>query len=225
MNRSILWNGFEIKKGNIETSAGKVPYIFYSPQITDQPVNIALHGEGSEKEDWLCFNSAQKLGNLLKESIRKNSPFIAFDLYGHGEWIPQGQQPNIVNLSQQEREELIEISIKGIQEALPVILKEEDLETNPITITAFSIGCSVALGLKTPKTPSKTALLSPYMTENRSECENFFVFRGKKDSLVSKDEFGKLKSTLPKSTVIHICNCNHEVPESWINKVKPFIYS
>ncbi len=225
MKTSILWNGFEIKKADIQTEAGNIPYLYYGPQMSDQTVNIAIHGEGHEKEDWLCFNSTLKLGNLLKESIKKNSPFIAFDLYGHGEWLIEDHHFNITHLTDKDREALIERSIKGIQEAIPKILDEEGLAKNPITLTAFSLGCSVALGLKMENANYKTILISPFKAGYESNCENFYVIRGKNDPLITEKDFQDLYSALPGNSVLDSYDSKHEIPESWINKAKDFIYS
>lgn len=224
MKTSMLWNGFELIKGDISTTAGSIPYLYYSPEITYQPVNIAIHGEGSGKDDWLCFNSTLKLGNLLKESIKNNSPFLAFDLYGHGEWIIDDHHFNISHLSESDRTTLIKKSSKAIQEAIPKILNDEDLTDNPISVTAFSLGCSVALELKLNKTEYKTVLISPYKTLYTSDCKEFLIIRGKNDPLISEADFLSLYQTLPSNTLLKSYRSRHDIPESWINRVKEFIY-
>lgn len=225
MKTSILWNGFEIKIGKISTSAGDVPYLCYSPEISKETVNIAIHGEGVDKEEWLCFNSTLKLGNLLKESIKHNSPFIAFDLYGHGEWIIDNKNFNKTNLSGNDRSELIKKSITGIQEAIPKILIKEKLTENPITLTAFSLGCSITLGLNINSSGYKSILISPFKALISSNCENYFIIRGKNDPFISEDDFNMLFNKLPKNSILKSFDSEHEVPASWINKAKNFIYS
>lgn len=225
MKTSILWNGFEIKKGDIKTEVGNIPYLFYLPYMSDQTVNIALHGEGSNKEEWLSFNSTIKLGNLLKESIKKNSPFIAFDLYGHGEWLINNHNFNTQHLSSSNRDDLVKNSIMALQEAIPSILKAEGLTDNPVSLIAYSLGCSVALALKLKITDYKTILISPYKSSIGSNCENFYILRGKDDKSIPEDEFKDLYNSLPKNSQLDIYKSGHEIPESWINKVKDFIYS
>ncbi|MBN2617281.1 MAG: hypothetical protein JXR64_03090 [Spirochaetales bacterium] len=225
MKRSILWNGFELKKGEISTKIGEVPYIAYTPERTDQVVNIAIHGEGHEKEDWLCFNSVLKLGNLLKESIKSNSAFIAFDLYGHGEWVINNKNFNIYNLSESDKEELIEKSSIAIEEAIPILLKDENLEDNKLAITAFSLGCSVALGIRTANPNLKTVLISPYPADIRSNCKHYCVIRGSKDAQISTAEFQDIYNKLPKGTILESFDSEHEVPVSWIHHAKEFIYT
>lgn len=223
--RSMLWNGFELKKGEVNTSVGKIPYMLYCPQMTNKTVNIAIHGEGHEKEDWLCFNSKYKLGNLLKESIRNNSAFIAFDLYGHGEWVIEDKHFNTTHLTISDREILINRSTIAYQEAIPRILEQEGLNENPISITAFSLGCSVALGLKMNKIDLKTILISPAYAPNSSSCTNFFVIRGNNDHTILDDEFNNLILVLPPNIRLERFNSEHEISESWINSAKEFIYT
>lgn len=225
MKTSILWNGFEIKKADVQTVAGDIPYLYYGPQMSDQTVNIGIHGEGHEKEEWLCFNSTLKLGNLLKESIKKNSPFIAFDLYGHGDWLIEDRHFNTTHLTEKDIEALIERSINGIQEAIPKILAEEGLSKNPITLTAFSLGCSVALGLKLKNESYKTILISPFKAVYKSNCKKFYVIRGKNDQLITEGDFQDLYSTLPENSILDSYDSKHEIPESWITNAKKFIYS
>ncbi len=164
MNRSILWNGFEIKKGLIKTSVGEVPYIIYSPEMSRQPVTIAIHKETGSKEDWLCFNSTSKPGNLLKESIKNNSTFIAFDLYGHGEWQIQDKSFNPGNFNNTQRDNFIEASKTGIEEAIKKLLLQENIKSNPVTIVGKSLGCSVVLNIDLKQTKFSSVLLSPFYT-------------------------------------------------------------
>lgn len=224
MKTSILWNGFEIKKGEISTSVGFVPYLCYTPAISKESVNIAIHGEGHDKEDWLCFNSTLKLGNLLKESIKHNSPFIAFDIYGHGDWVIDDHHFNTSDLTSDDITNLIKKSITGIEEAIPKILKEENLTNNPISLTAFSLGCSISLGLKLDSENFKSVLISPYKAPVYSNCKNYYVIRGENDPLISENEFNDLFNELPENTVLEKFDSKHEIPVSWINRVKTFIY-
>ncbi|QEN04942.1 alpha/beta fold hydrolase [Thiospirochaeta perfilievii] len=198
MKTSILWNGFELKKGVLETEVGNIPYLYYSPHRTDQIVNIAIHGEGQEKEDWLCFNSVLKFGNLLKESIKRNSAFIAFDLYGHGEWKLDSNF-NILHLSSREIETLVEDTIISVQSALPIILENENLTKNKLSVTGYSLGCSIAMGLKLDKL-EKRVLLAP----NRS----YYSFD---DTL--------------ENTLVEESTEKSNITESWIHKACDFIYS
>lgn len=224
MKESLLWNGFELKKGKIATKYGDVPYLFYSPEITNEVVNVAIHGEGHDKDDWLSFNSVLKLGNLLKESIKHNSPFIAFDLYGHGDWIIDNKNFNITNLSTNDKIELIQNSCFGIQEAIPQILKEGQIENNPLSISAFSVGCSVALGLDLQLSDFKMILISPFKAAVSSKCKEILVIRGRDDRLVSEDDINTLLNSLPNNTQVELYNSEHEIPVSWINRAKEFIY-
>lgn len=224
MNRSILWNGFEIKKGIIQTSTAKVPYIYYSPEMSKEPVNIAIHGETYSKDEWLCFNSILKSGNLLKESIRKNSPFIAFDLYGHGDWIIEDKNFNPANMNKEITNQFIITSANCISEAIKKILKSESLDNNPITIIANSLGCSVALNLNLDFTDIKTILLSPFYTDTKLKYKESLIFRGDKDNFVSKDNFNKLYTSLPEKKKLVKYNTGHDLKEEWINKAKDFIY-
>lgn len=225
MNTSILWNGFEIKKGTVTTSVGEVPYLCYAPECTKEVVNIAIHGEGHDKDDWLCFNSSLKLGNLLKTSIQKNSAFIAFDLYGHGNWIIDDKHFNIVELSEEDTEKMIKNSRIGIEEAIPKVLEKEHLTDNPIAISSFSLGCSVSLGLTLPTENCKSVLISPLKSSIDSNCKDYLVIHGKSDHLISEIDFNDLFSTLPKGTVVETYNSDHEVPICWIHSAKSYIYS
>ncbi|MGL1891083.1 MAG: hypothetical protein OCD02_05615 [Spirochaetaceae bacterium] len=223
MKQSILWNGFEIKKGEIETSVGYVPYLFYSPEISNECVNIAIHGEGHDKEDWLCFNSVLKLGNLLKESIKTNSPFIAFDLYGHGDWEINDKHFNTADLTNHDKQLLIEKSIIGISEAIGTVLKDNKLENNPVSVTAFSIGCNVVLGLDLKDIQFKTILISPFNTKYNSSSNNILVIRGENDQLTSEADFQELVEKLPTNSIIKKYKSEHEIPVIWIDAAREFI--
>lgn len=225
MNSSILWNGFEIKKGLISTDEGCVPYLLYSPEISRESVNIAIHGENSSKDEWLCFNSKSKLGNLLKESIKMNSPFLALDLYGHGEWLSEDRSfyPGAMNRDQEE--EVIIKSSRGISQAIDRVLNEEGLINNPLTITAVSKGCSIALNIESTREIEKILLLSPSKSEIKTRCNNFLIFRGESDITVTDDDFFALKNELSGDVELELYKSSHEIPEAWINRAKSFIYS
>jgi len=224
VSTSILWNGFEIKRGVINTSAGNVPYLCYSPEISTEVVNIAIHGEGHNKEDWLCFNSVLKLGNLLKESIKHNSPFIAFDIYGHGEWIIDDKNFNTTSLSEDDISDLIKESIKGIQEAIPIILKEESLKDNPLALTSLSLGCSIALGLNISSPEYKSILISPSKADVSSNCKNYFIIKSKNDPDISDTDLHNMFKELPPRSILESHNSNYKIPIKWINKTKKIIY-
>lgn len=217
MKRIIQWNGFKIKCGAIKTKIGYVPYICYIPKQTLKIVNIAIHGEGQNKEEWLCFNSSFKFGNLLKESIKQNSPFIALDLYGHGDWIVNNKSFTPFMLSKKDKEHLIDTSIEGIQEAIPKILINEKIRENPISLTAYSIGCSVALGLNLKNIDFKSILVEPHNSINCSNCKEFCIIRG--------PNINNLRNSLQKDCKIEEYYINSEYPLSWINKAKEYIYS
>lgn len=225
MNRSILWNGFELKKGFITTSAGDVPYIMYSPEISVEPVTIAIHKETGSKDDWLCFNSVLKEGNLLKESIRNNSPFIAFDMYGHGDWTIEDKGFNPSSMSPETLKDFTEKSAKGISEAIIEILKKFSLDKNPITIVGNSMGCSIALNLDLNGYKYKSILISPYNTQAKSSATKFLIFRGNNDSFVKEEDFKKLLEELPEDSEIVLFKAGHDLNENWINNSKEFIYS
>lgn len=225
METSKIWNGFEIRKGEINTIAGLVPYICYNPRSSNKTVNIAIHGEGQKKEDWLCFNSTLKQGNLLKASIKQNSTFIAFDLYGHGDWKIKDKHFNTTNLALKDQEILIEKSVLGIQEAISIILTNEGLSKNPITITSFSLGCSISLGIKFDSENLKSVLISPFNTSIKSNCQNYLVIRGKNDTQINENDFNSLINKLPKNTILKELVSEHEISKSWISIVKEFIYN
>lgn len=225
METSKIWNGFKINNGKINTIVGLVPYICYNPRLSNKTVNIAIHGEGQKKEDWLCFNSTLKQGNLLKASIKQNSPFIAFDLYGHGDWLIKDKHFNTTHLSLKDQKILIEKSILGIQEAISVILTNEGLSKNPITITSFSLGCSISLGIKLDSENYKSILISPFNTPIKSNCQNYLVIRGKNDTKIDDNDFNSLFEKLPKNTILKELVSKHEISISWINIVKEFIYN
>ncbi len=224
MNKSILWNGFEINKGSIKTKVGDVPYLYYSPQMTKEPLNVAIHGEMQSKEEWLCFNSIIKSGNLLKESIKKNSPFIAFDLYAHGEWLIEDKNFNITDMSADQKVTLIEKSSIGISEALTKIIQSESLTENRLSVISYSLGCSVALNLKLENIDFKTILLSPFNRASSSDSGNFLVFRGEDDQFIDGDEFDNFYQKLPSVKQLKTYKSGHEIPVDWINHVKDFIY-
>lgn len=224
MNKSILWNGFEIKKGVVETSVGKVPYLFYSPEVSNQIVNIAIHGETKSKDEWLCFNSKPKFGNLLKESIKKNSPFLALDLYGHGEWLPDDRSFYPGNMTIDQEQQLIETSLKGISEAITRILDADNLINNPVSVTSYSKGCSIAVNLDIKRSIKKVVLLSPYNCKPNKRSENYLLLKGKNDQYVNNDELKELITILGDSLTITEYESDHEIPESWINEAKEFIY-
>lgn len=223
MNRNILWNGFELRKGTIKTSAGNVPYIMYSPEISIEPVTIAIHRETSSKEDWLCFNSVYRGGNLLKESIKSNSVFIAFDLYGHGEWKADDPSFNVSDIKNSKT--LIERSSRGIQEAVKFLLESEKIADNPVTIVGNSVGCSVVLNLIFPNIDFKTVLLSPFNTTVNSSSTKYLIHRGNRDKIIPETEFKKLIEKLPNESEIILYNKNHDLDENWIYSTKNFIYS
>lgn len=224
MNRSILWNGFEIKKGLITTSVGEVPYMIYSPEMSRQPVTVAIHKETGSKEEWLCFNSTSKPGNLLKESIRNNSTFIAFDLYGHGEWQIEDRSFNPGNFTKEEREIFIKKSKTGIEEALETLLKVENIENNPLTLVGNSLGCSVVLNIELESLKFSSVLLSPFDTEVSTTSRNFMIHRGENDTYIDSSNFDHLIKKLPKEPHIIRYSSGHEIDESWINSTKEFIY-
>ena len=217
MKRSILWNGFEIKKGEIQTSVGFVPYLLYTPHMSNQVVNIAIHGEGQQKEEWLCFNSTPKLGNLLKESIKVNSPFIAFDLYGHGEWQTNNHGLNILHPNNLEKSTIIKNSAIGIEQAIPQIIKDENLLENPITITSYASGCSVALNLSLNKKNLKMALILPEKTDIKTNCSSFCLIKG--------DNTVQYINNTNDLNLINSESENQVVNDNWIYKVKDFIYN
>ncbi len=225
MNSSILWNGFEIKKGLVKTDTGNIPYILYTPEISRQSLNIAIHGENSSKDEWLCFNSRSKLGNLLKESIRMNSPFLALDLYGHGEWHSDDRTLDPGNMSEIQEEEFYMKSINGLNSAIDQIILEEDLTQNPISLTGYSKGCNIILNIELQKEISKMILISPYNSNIKTKCQNFLIFRGKDDLFVADGEFDLLRDNINGNVNVELYDTNHEVPESWINRAKEFIYS
>lgn len=224
MNKSILWNGFEIKKGTIETSVGEVPYLFYSPEISKQIINIAIHGETMSKDEWLCFNSKSKFGNLLKESIKHNSPFIAFDLYGHGEWLSDDRGFYPGSMSREQEDKVIKNSSTGISEAILKVLEKDKLEENPISITSYSKGCSIALNLNMDKKPEKVVLLSPMHCKTNIEGENYLLLKGRNDKEVNNKELKELTKSLGEGLKIKEFDSGHEIPESWINDARDFIY-
>jgi predicted esterase len=225
VNKSLLWNGFEIKKNYIETEVGKVPFMAYIPEYTNNWVNIAIHGEGFSKEEWLSFISVSKFGNLLKESIKMGSPFIAFDLYGHGDWEPGNKHFYGGSMEESEEDVFNNISSKGISKAIDIILEKENLTNAKIALTAFYKGCSVALNLTPQAKIEKMILISPRITSVNTTCTKNLILTGTDDPLLSGDNLTFLLNKIPGAKDSQNYNSDYQIPESWIHKTREFIYS
>lgn len=130
-----IWQGAEFSFGSVNTEVGKVPFLFYLPQnLEKHSLIVALHHQSSNKEAWL-----NELSGVVKYAIEKDIAFLACDQYGHGEWVVDGYNTDLI--CETNLDTFMVPTEKGISEVIKTFCYYKNLSLDSLTYVGISLGC------------------------------------------------------------------------------------
>ncbi len=154
VSKTESWNDDSISYAFINTNAGNVPILYYLPKnIKSKSLIVALHYQNSNKEVWL-----NSLNGILKYAIESEIPFIAFDLYGHGEW--EIEDYNTAYINEESLPEFMEPTTIGVSYSLRTFCYNNNLSLDSLHYVAISLGCFTEMDLSINGLKPQTMLLS-----------------------------------------------------------------
>lgn len=216
----------------IPTSVGDVPTLFWLPQFVQKSsVIVAFHYLEGSKEVWLdgSFNA------IFAYAQSAGIPFVACDMYRHGEWQVDGYESSYIN--DEDWDSFVTLSRDGITEAIDMIIKKYELSCDSLMFVGSSTGCLTAMGvINKGFKPQKLALGVPlpdracddeYSFHNNPEsftdCD-LLVLTGTKDEEVEPGEvewwFDQVNS---QSKEIVMYESGHSLPPEWLERVVSFL--
>lgn len=167
---TIPFEQIKLTQTKVKTSIGTVPTLYWIPEkVNTKSVIIGLHYSGGSKDIWLD----EEHNPLLKYAIETNTPFIACDAYGHGEWLVDGVEG--WNLKKDQWPEFMRQTRLGISEVITTVAQTQGLSLDSLHFTGVSQGCLNGMDIiaHTDLKPVTFVLSSPVPRKTRNDERSF----------------------------------------------------
>ena len=202
----------------------KTPQIFYSTGSDE--LFVLIHGQQSSKREWLDPVGYTKGGQLTNGLMDRGISFLAFDLYGHGDYKSVDYDKEY--LDDDEYEDFINTSVKTIGEEIVEIKKGNGYRR--ISLVTYSTGSVIGLRVQElynvfdhvylcAPVPQKEYDDEYSLHNNLSHVnQRVVIFCGKQDDEVPLAEttwFYETVSTEDKK--IFTYESGHSLPEEWVS--------
>lgn len=203
-----------------------VPYLRYDvPGSRD--LFVLLHGQQSSKKDWLEKDGYTHGGNITEGLMNLGLPFIAFDLFGHGDSKSVDYSKDY--LDDDEYQDFIGSSVQTIGEALCKM--QADAPECRLHLLTYSTGSVAGLKLQEKYDLFKNIFLAVPVPQkeyddefslhnnisNVHENNQFVIFYGKSDDEVSAEETSWFfEQVACKNKKIFPYSSGHSLPIEWV---------
>lgn len=235
---SVEWQGHPTYRYSIAGEDTEVPYVCYRPQKKEvHSLCILLHGQESSKDSWLEMGGYTKGGDFAKTLMSKNHPWIAPDLYGHGDWKAKDPKFDPSYLDDEQFGLFIESSVANIFKSLLTLISFARWQNLPITMVTYSVGGLIGLRLIQLGVPVEQLIMcvpTPFKEENDefSMANNLdkpfaprtLILGGKKDEEVENSEtqwfFDQIQND---DKTLQFFESGHDLPIDWVNYSYPWL--
>lgn len=129
----------ELHFGYVQVGDDAVPLFFYLPNEASSLI-VGLHPQSGKKEDWRNWYS-----HVLQHAIDSQKAFIAFDLYGHGEWAVEGYDTDTI--SAPNLKTFMEPTTEGVSVGIGALCQKAGISTDSLHYVGVSLGCFTAMDL------------------------------------------------------------------------------
>lgn len=154
VSKTENWQTETISFAAVPTDAGNVPILFYLPEnLSSKSLIVGLHHQNANKEVWLTSLTA-----ILTYAIESQIAFIAFDLYGHGEWEVNNYNTNSINA--ETLPTFMNPTTSGISYTLRSFCYNQNLSIDSLQYIGVSLGCFTAMDLSFKGLKPCTMILS-----------------------------------------------------------------
>ena len=190
---------------------------------------VLIHGLEASKSDWITpggFTSGGDLTALLDEA---GVPWIAADLYGHGEWQAVESDFDPADISNELWASFVSRSVETLYEML--ISRLEKSPRPSLQLVSYSVGCVILTALLAayPDLPvSAVHMAAPVpqeaMDDEYSLHTNAELFRkkklywhcGKNDEENDEGEVDRVFALIPATDKkLHRYDAGHSLPADW----------
>jgi predicted esterase len=228
----ITWKNTSLSKGLISTAAGAVPVIYWIPeQKTTSQVIVAFHYQEGSKNIWL----EDTWDSLLLHAVENNIPFIACDMYGHGEWQVDGFDTSYID--DDAWDTFVEKTAVGVTQAITTLIQDTTLSFDSLQFIGSSLGCHTAMTvIRNNLRPVSLVLASPVPAKEYDDESSFhnnlsafektklLVISGRNDEDVAQGEvqwwYDQIDSETKK---IIFYDSGHDLPADWISQAITFL--
>lgn len=190
---------------------------------------VLIHGLEASKSDWVTpggFTSGGDLTALLDES---GIPWIAADLYGHGEWQAVESDFDPADISDELWDSFVSRSVETLYEML---ISRLEKSTRPsLQLVSYSVGCVILTALLAayPDLPvsavhmaapvPQEAMDDEYSLQNKAEFfrkRKLYWHCGKNDEENDEGEVDRVFALIPATDKkLHRYDAGHSLPADW----------
>lgn len=194
---------------------------------------VLIHGLGACGRTWSEDEDYTKGAHLTRRLTQLGIPWVAPDLYGHGEWRAEEPEFDPNHIPDSLWQKFVDCSVKRLGETV----KRESLRTGSrsITLLSYSVGCVILaklaqedLGL--PVLDIAMAVPVPFreMDDEYSLHNNqgafsgrsCYVYAGETDEEVALSELRWWHEQLEaQKKVLRVYSSGHALPVAWVNDV------
>jgi len=190
---------------------------------------VLIHGLESSKSDWITpggFTSGGNLTALLDES---GIPWMAADLYGHGDWRAVEPEFDSADISDELWDSFVSRSVESIHEM--VVPRLEENRKLSLQLVSYSVGCVILTSFLAayPDLPvSVVHMAAPVpqesMDDEYSLHNNADLFRnmklfwhcGMEDEENEEGEVDRVFARIPSTGKnLYQYDAGHSLPDSW----------
>ena len=190
---------------------------------------VLIHGLEASKSDWITpggFTSGGDLTALLDEA---GVPWIAADLYGHGEWQAVESDFDPAEISDELWDSFVSRSVETLYEML--ISRLEKSPRPSLQLVSYSVGCVILTALLAayPDLPvsavhmaapvPQEAMDDEYSLQNKAEFfrkRKLYWHCGKNDEENDEGEVDRVFALIPATDKkLHRYDAGHSLPADW----------
>ena len=190
---------------------------------------VLIHGLEASKSDWITPGGFTSGGNLTALLDEAGIPWIAADLYGHGEWQAVESDFDPTDITDELWDSFVSRSVATLYEML--ISRLEKSPRHSLQLVSYSVGCVILTALLAayPDLPvSAVHMAAPVpqeaMDDEYSLHNNAELFRkrklywhcGENDEENDEGEIDRVFALIPVADkTIHRYNAGHSLPVDW----------